>query len=960
MAATAGPGYKQISYSATFPSGATSMNIYIAGSPEGANSYLLKSVDINGDPSGMAVGLDTNRTYYLYAIASAGTRLKTSTSMSATTLDINAPKMLISPASVPKEVNYFTNVPQGGDLTTAYISGLNGINSFQLEVFGQNDNPSGTTTQLADNQIYEFYAITVSGTRSKKSEIVRLSTYADQNAGATWCNTKVGAPVNVMNGNMYLQQSDYNLPGIGESVGIFRTYNSMLQFSGIFGYGWATQYDENIIAINDYSLRLALPDGRAVYFGRTETTAPFTPATPGFYGQVVKNTDITYTLTFKDGRVHQFNANGKLLSQKDRNNNQTTLTYNNFGRQVTAISDAFGRNLTLTPNANGTIQQISDSIGVVATYEYYPSTTLLKTVTYNDGSKYKFEYTTINGNTYLATVKDALDNILETHLYDSAGRATTSEKQGGVEKYTLDYTNPAYTQVTDILGRITKYYFDPGSGRNVVKKIEGNCNCGSAGQTITYEYDSKLNRTKQTDALRRETTYTYDPNGNRLTQTEKVGTTDLGTDTFTYNSFGQVLTWTDKLGGVTTNTYDANGNLKTTTDALGKVTTIEYPAANNKGLPDSIKDARNNLTKFKWFPASGLLQEVEDANLKKTTFTYDARGRTKTVTNALGYVTSYNYYDDAQRKVEMIYPNADKITYKYDVRRLLESMTDERGKVTSYTFDNAYRLTKITDPLLHIKDYDYDLMSNLKLTKDGLGNQTDYAYDDFNRLREIKYPLAEATATARLTETFTYDPTGRIKQVTDTVGRNTVYDYYDAERRNTVTNTDGEVTTTRYNARNQMTQVTDAKNQVYDFTYDPLGRMLTQTRAGGTMTYIYDAVGNREKRIDYLGRETGYEYDNFNRLKKINYLQAINTVPVPTPIQTAVYTYDELSRLKMATNDAGTVSFNYDSRNRLESEIDVFGHTIAREYELTATVNQKRLKFDGRCMPNTISTMPTV
>jgi YD repeat-containing protein len=343
-----------------------------------------------------------------------------------------------------------------------------------------------------------------------------------------------------------------------------------------------------------------------------------------------------------------------------------------------------------------------------------------------------------------------------------------------------------------------------------------------------------------------------------------------------------------------------------------------------------------------------LLEEIEDANLKKTTFTYDARGRTKTVTNALGYVTSYNYYDDAQRKVEMIYPNADKITYKYDVRRLLESVTDERGKVTSYTFDNAYRLTKITDPLLQIKEYDYDLMSNLKLTKDGLGNQTDYAYDDFNRLREIKYPLAEATAAARLTETFTYDPTGRIKQVTDTAGRNAIYDYYDAERRNTVTNTDGEITTTRYNARRQMIQVTDAKNQVYDFTYDPLGRMLTQTRAGGTMSYQYDAVGNREKRIDYLGCETGYEYDNLNRLKKINYLQnAANTYPSPTPIQAVVYTYDEISRLKTATNDAGTVSFNYDSRNRLESEIDVFGHTIAREYELTATVNQKRLKFDG-------------
>ena len=115
------------------------------------------------------------------------------------------------------------------------------------------------------------------------------------------------------------------------------------------------------------------------------------------------------------------------------------LSYNGIG-QLNGITDAFNRTLTITPNANGTVQQISDSIGIVATYDYFPSTTLLKTVTYADGSKYKFEYTTISGKTYLATVKDALDNILETHQYDTNGRAWTSEKQGGVEKYTLDYT----------------------------------------------------------------------------------------------------------------------------------------------------------------------------------------------------------------------------------------------------------------------------------------------------------------------------------------------------------------------------------------------------------------------------------------------------------------------------------------------------------------------------------------
>ncbi len=60
----------------------------------------------------------------------------------------------------------------------------------------------------------------------------------------------------------------------------------------------------------------------------------------------------------------------------------------------------------------------------------------------------------------------------------------------------------------------------------------------------------------------------------------------------------------------------------------------------------------------------------------------------------------------------------------------------------------------------------------------------------------------------------------------------------------------------------------DAINQVYTFSYDPLGRLLSQTRAGGTMSFEYDDVGNRKKRIDYAGRITHHTHDNLNRLTK--------------------------------------------------------------------------------------------
>lgn len=68
-----------------------------------------------------------------------------------------------------------------------------------------------------------------------------------QNAGACRFpvpSPNVGKPVNVTNGNMWLEQTDYSLPGIGEPIELNRFYNSIIQTSGLFGFGWSTKYDE--------------------------------------------------------------------------------------------------------------------------------------------------------------------------------------------------------------------------------------------------------------------------------------------------------------------------------------------------------------------------------------------------------------------------------------------------------------------------------------------------------------------------------------------------------------------------------------------------------------------------------------------------------------------------------------------------------------------------------------------
>ena len=401
-------------------------------------------------------------------------------------------------------------------------------------------------------------------------------------------NDAVGEPINVTNGNMYLQQTDYRLPGFGAGLDLTRTYNSKMQRAGLFGYGWSSFLDESIKTYNTKFLRLNLADGRAVYLARTNTTAPFVPVTSSdFHGQIVQNVDNTYTLTLKDGEVHQFDAAGKLVSLTDRNNNAITLSYTNG--VPTTITDATGRTVTLTYDGSGSIQSLSDSTGTIATYTHW-FWGILNGVTYADGSQFNFATTFIGNTVLLASVTDALGNVLESHTYDSQGRALTSEVAGnGTEKYTLNYVSATQTDVTDALNRVTKYFYDTSKGRNVVTSVEGNCSCGGS-QIQTWVYDNQLNVTSKTDALTHTTTYTYNSTGDRLTETDATGTV-----TYTYNSLGQVLTRTDQMGGVTTNTYSAEGNLLTTKDALNHTTTFTYGA---QGQLLTVTDPRNNTTTF--------------------------------------------------------------------------------------------------------------------------------------------------------------------------------------------------------------------------------------------------------------------------------------------------------------------------------------------------------------------------
>lgn len=741
------------------------------------------------------------------------------------------------------------------------------------------------------------------------------------NAGPTECplQQSVGQPVNVTNGNMYLQQSDYHLPGAGAPISITRTYNSQSSTIGLFGRGWSTDYDEAIVSYDNNLKRPNEPSGRATYFGRAVgSSGPFLPLAGNFYGQLTQTTG-GYTLALKDGTTKQFNTAGKLLSITDRNGNQTTLAYNLSGK-LSSVTDPFGRILSFLININGSVISIADTTGIVADYTYGAGGELLS-VTYADNSAFSFGY---DGSLRLTSVTDALGNVLESHTYDAQGRALTSAKHGGVELYTLNYVSATETHVTDALNRVTKYTYDTSRSRNNVTRVEGTCNCGGGSQIRTWSYDNKLNVLSETDALNNTTSYTYDTNGNRLTKTDPTGTI-----TFTYNPFGQVLTRTDQLGGVTTNTYNAQGNLLTTTDALNNTTTFTY---DSRGHLLTSTDARSKVTTLTWDSTGRLIQE-KDALNNITTYAYNQRAWLTSNTNALSQTTNYEY-DAAGRLKKVIYPDTSFVQFTYDLAGRRTKIRDPRGYETNFVYDAAYRLISKTDAAMQVTSFGYDLMSNLTSVTDALSRVTDYEYDDFDRLKKIVYPPA-ISGGSRLQATIEYDVVGNLKKKIDTAGRETTYLYDAANRLTRITDPALQATQFEYNARSQATKVIDALNQQYQFSYDALGRVTQVTRAGVSMSSVYDAVGNRTQRTDYNGAVTNYTFDDLNRLSTIAYPDSTS----------ATYSYDGLSRLTSAANQSGSVSFVYDVRGQVSSTTDVWGQTVGYSYD--ATGNRVGLTVGG-------------
>ena len=139
---------------------------------------------------------------------------------------------------------------------------------------------------------------------------------------------------------------------------------------------------------------------------------------------------------------------------------------------------------------------------------------------------------------------------------------------------------------------------------------------------------------------------------------------------WTYNQYGQVLTSKDPLNNTTTNAYYSD-------------TTADH----TKGDLNTVTNAKQQVTTFTKYNAAGQWLEMKDANGVLTTRTFDLRQRVKSVSTA-GVTTSYDYWPTGLLK-QVTLPDASTVSYDYDDAHRLTSITDNLGNSVTYTLDNS-------------------------------------------------------------------------------------------------------------------------------------------------------------------------------------------------------------------------------------------------------------------------------
>jgi RHS repeat-associated protein len=768
---------------------------------------------------------------------------------------------------------------------------------------------------------------------------------------------RTGRPVDLSTGMKIETAVDIKIGGARGGLVLTRIYTgdlALLANAALcpFGAGWTHNYAVRLTGsfAQGGAGRVAFPEqvtGHLFSYARTDPDGAliFTAtATPGQLGDVVRKLPGgTYEYRYKEGGLMRFDSSGRLTAMVDRNGNTTTLTYT--GANLTQITDAVGRSITLSYDSSGQITQATDPLG--RTWRYEGGGLLTKvTDPLNQVTRYGYEVSANRRDLTLVTDKRGI--VAKRITYDSFRRVARQEyAEGGYEQYdyTMSGTGVTTVTITDSLGRKASKRFnaegyaiemtdtlgqtgriDRDIATSLPLSTSGPCGCAEStrqfdergnviavtdrlGQTTRFEYEPVFNQlAKITDKLGRVTRFSYDSRGNLISITDALNQTA----SLQYDGYGQVIAVTDPLGHTKRMEYDGLGNVTAIVDPLGNRSTMEYDAAGR--LLAATDPLNRRVTTI--YDALNRVHSMTDQTGATTTLEYDENGNLTSATNALGHQVR-NEYDNRNRVVRMTDAAGNVGRIVYDTESQVASVVSPLGRTTLYGYDKRGRMVTMQDPMQGLVRMTYDNRGNVIAISDQRGSTTTFTYDELYRPVSTRDPLGRKS-------TVTYDPMNRVTETVDRLGRHVTMSYDALDRLLATAYADATVNYT-YDVDSRVTRIDDTQGGSVQWTYDAADRLLTETTAAGVVRYAYNAASQMVTMMAADRPVVSYGYDTAGRLHTI-----------AQGSETFTYAYDTISRLTSMQRPNGvTTSYDYDANSRLTHLLHGTPGAAVEEYRYT-------------------------
>lgn len=523
------------------------------------------------------------------------------------------------------------------------------------------------------------------------------------------------ATVDMKNANYTESYVDIQVAGSGYSLKVQRIYNSRSVFSGIFGFGWCTEFETSLEKTPEGFLKVQeCGAGQEIIFrpksavGAADVEKTVN-AVAAYYKKTNPNAGDSSVETLKDQLRNDISLRNRWAKQAgysateikkgtvfvseslevetiEFDGSQYTRTladgasqrFNTQGR-LTALFDKNGNFLKMSYGAD-TLKEVTDSNGKKLTFAFYP-TKRVKEINGPGGVKAEYKY---NGED-LSEVKNMWKNTY-AHAYDENHNLTkVTFPDGTFKALSYNQKNDWVTSFTDraLDGPACKesyeYFTDKSSPKDhfwstAVKK------CGneiknearfefwlktradgkrflqrvlnrSLSDTLDITYHPEFGRPTAIKRNSITTTFDYFPNG--LVREKTTATTRL---VFEYkNSF-------NKVSRVQTEFFDAKGKV-----AKKRETNFNY-------------DSRGNLV---------AAQNTDGQSVK---LTYDQRGRIATIVDQAKKEVQIKYEERSGRPAQITRPKVGSIEVSYKANGEISKVDSNDGPAVATqvasTFNN--------------------------------------------------------------------------------------------------------------------------------------------------------------------------------------------------------------------------------------------------------------------------------